>query len=157
KRLIYGLVPQLFPRVYAVVAATAREEYLKSGRTGTRLGTRGGHVPRCGVQPPRTTPAIRPLLRWPCQDSNLGATDYESAALPTELQGRDRRDASTRARRAGSVRGAVRYAPCRDVGDRRHPRADPEFVGTDDCPAAHLSRDRHHRQCADHLRRRAGP
>ena len=26
-------------------------------------------------------------LRWPCQDSNLGATGYEPAALPTELQG----------------------------------------------------------------------
>src|SRR2546423_6501674 len=34
--------------------------------------------------------------QWPCQDSNLGATDYESAALPAELQGLPGGDASTR-------------------------------------------------------------
>jgi dihydrofolate reductase len=46
----------------------------------------------------------RRRLRWPGQDSNLRATDYESAALTTELPGRGRRDASTGSGRLQSQR-----------------------------------------------------
>jgi hypothetical protein len=59
---------------------------------------RGPHRPRFTMsrrrvarERERERRPVRLSSPWPCQDSNLGATDYESAALPTELQGRDRR------------------------------------------------------------------
>ena len=41
--------------------------------------------------------------RWPGQDSNLRATDYESAALTTELPGRHRQATGVRVRRTGMI------------------------------------------------------
>ena len=61
----------------------------------------------------RVSPDSESWIQWPCQDSNLGATDYESAALPTELQGRDR----TRGVRSGATL-APAIVPAGPVGER---------------------------------------
>ena len=70
-----------YPREIHVVDAVPLTNVGKVDRKALRMLLR-----RCAE------PAVRPrLFRWPCQDSNLGVTDYESAALPAELQGRDLR------------------------------------------------------------------
>ncbi len=54
----------------------------RSARRNAACGARAAGV-RAGRRPAFTATHNQ----WPCQDSNLGATDYESAALPAELQG----------------------------------------------------------------------
>jgi hypothetical protein len=57
------------------------------------------------------TPGVVPdIEKWPWQDLNLRATGYEPAALTTELQGRGRRDASTRGGSHGTA--ASDTLPC---------------------------------------------
>jgi hypothetical protein len=72
----------------AAVAAGMALELRRRGIVRRSWDISGTFFEVVTVAPRATKPRLAGRSPWPCQDSNLGATDYESAALPTELQGR---------------------------------------------------------------------
>ena len=98
----------------AMRATIARRGKVAAGRNGRLAGalvTLRRFRVLSGSTPNDKTPVYRGLHRWPGQDSNLRATDYESAALTTELPGRARQLAPSsgdqgRLRRCGAPTAA---------------------------------------------------
>ena len=64
---------------------------------------------RCPVPGPER--GASRVCRWPGQDSNLRATDYESAALPLSYRALAASDAITGTEATGPAHRRVRYAP----------------------------------------------
>src|SRR6202046_194264 len=89
------------------------------------------------------------MHEWPGQDSNLRTTDYESAALTTELPGRAGEATGACVRRTGMIpRDVDRCRPAR-------PRPLDQLIRRDARPGVDVHRRWRDRQRVDRLRGRA--